>query len=681
MSTTVVSSLNPRWLGKALAPKNLPRLNGLRPVPIPAAKRCLGGVFVMLLFLVAGPAGAQPARLPPSLADSAAEPVRYLGQEQPDKRVYDGALRHAVGVHWFQALRANRTCPPEGGAIGWTYNHQPYLAYWRERFYLQYLSTPKAEHIPPGRTLLQISTNGQDWSPPRVVFPEYSLPEIRGADGHLPAGTPALMHQRMGFYIAPDGRLLTLGFYSYCVDPLPRNGPNRGQGLGRVVREIYPDYTFGPVYFIRYNRHAGWNETNTTFPFYATSPDPGFVAACDALLKDKLVTLQWWEEDRAKDGFYTLDPGNIEPKALSYVQRPDGVVLGVWKAHYALSPDAGQSWTKLVSAPTLSPCGAKTWVQRTDDDLYALVYNHSLTRNNRFPLVVMTSANGRDFDQMLCLHGEVPPRRFAGLYKNAGPQYVRGIEAADAKPPGSYLWNTYSMNKEDLWVTRTPVPIAGTVSRHPQDDFQGVQSLAQLDEWSLYQPQWAPLATVPDPFQSGNRVLEFRDEDPYDYAMAERPFPESSQVRIEFRMLASKVGHGVLEVEVQDRHGRRPLKLRLDEHWLAQDQMARWVNAIPVPERIWLSVRLDLNCATGTYDLVLNGAPVGRAVKFAEPVASVERLVFRTGPYRGDVRAIFVEGEHATLGYTSEDLPGADQRVPLSIYCIDDVRTAALERP
>ncbi|HQO65941.1 MAG TPA: two-component regulator propeller domain-containing protein, partial [Spirochaetales bacterium] len=69
-------------------------------------------------------------------------------------------------------------------------------------------------------------------------------------------------------------------------------------------------------------------------------------------------------------------------------------------------------------------------------------------------------------------------------------------------------------------------------------------------------------------------------------------------------------------------------------------------------------------------------------LEYWDPAAgTVERLVFRTGPYRGDVRALFVEGEHATLGYTSEDLPGADQRVPLSVYYIDDVKTAAVGNP
>ena len=493
-------------------------------------RRTLSAGLILLLMAANAVEGAKP---PPSVAASASEPVRYVGQEQTDKRFYDGALRHAVGVHKYQALRANRTCPPEGGAMGWTYNHQPYLAYGRDRFYLQYLSTAKEEHVPPGRTLLMTSTNGQHWSNPQVIFPEYALPEIKTAEGHLPAGTSAVMHQRMGFFTAPNGRLLTLAFYSFCFDPLPQMGPNRGQGLGRVVREIRPDNTFGPIYFIRYNRHAGWNETNTSFPFYKTSADAGFVAACDALLNDELMTLQWWEEDRATDGFYTIKPEKgVEPKALSYAHRPDGVVLGVWKAHYALSPDEGKSWTKLVGAPTLTPCGAKTWVQRTDDGRYALVYNHSLTRNNRFPLVVMTSDDCRDFADMLCLHGEVPPRRFVGLYKNAGPQYVRGIEEGNGKPPGSYLWNTYSMNKEDIWVSRTRVPLTGTISAPVREVFEDQGTAEELEWWNLYVPKWAPISIVEDPHKAGNHCLELRDEDPYDYALAERTFPEIGRAHV-----------------------------------------------------------------------------------------------------------------------------------------------------
>jgi hypothetical protein len=179
------------------------------------------------------------AKQPPSIDRSASEPVKYTGSDQPDKRFYHGLLRQAVGVHRYQALRANRTNPPERGFVGWTYNHGPNLAYWNGRFFVHYLSNTKEEHKPPGRTLLITSKDGRQWSDPTVVFPKYPLPEIRRGSIRVPAGTFSVMHQRMGFYTAPDGRLLTLGFHSYC--PTPRDGPNKGQGLGRVVREIYED--------------------------------------------------------------------------------------------------------------------------------------------------------------------------------------------------------------------------------------------------------------------------------------------------------------------------------------------------------------------------------------------------------------------------------------------------------
>ncbi|MHC4639878.1 MAG: hypothetical protein ACYTBV_20665 [Planctomycetota bacterium] len=376
------------------------------------------GVLIYLVFLGVF-VDESFGKMPPSIEESASEPVKYVGGVTCDKGYYDGRLRYAIGTHSYAAFRSNRTAAPEGGMVGWTYNHQPYLAYWRGKYYMQYLSDLKEEHGPPGRTLLMTSRDGRKWSDPVVIFPKYRLDRINkkypGAGFvDLPAGTFSVMHQRMGFYIAGNGRLLTLGFYSFCKTP--RNGPNNGQGLGRVVREVYRDGTFGPIYFIRYNRHAGWDESNTKYPFYKDSEDKGFVEACEGLLADKLATLQWWEEDRGKDGFYTIDLGGKEIKALSYCHRPDGVVLGIFKhALAALSGDGGKSWTKIRKCGTLMTNGAKAWVQKTRDRRYALVYNHSATRRNRFPMTVMTSDDCYEFDDLLCLNGECPPMRYQGV--------------------------------------------------------------------------------------------------------------------------------------------------------------------------------------------------------------------------------------------------------------------------
>jgi hypothetical protein len=606
------------------------------------------------------------------------DPVLYVGDRQPDKRFYDGLLPHAVGVHSVQVFRANRSQAPEGGLQGWTYNHAPMLAYWRGRFWLQYLSNPKEEHNAPGRTLITSSKDGYHWDPPRVAFPVIYLPEIEWRGYRIPQGTPAVMHQRMGFYVAPNGRLLTIGFYSYC--PNPRVGPNNGQGIGRVVREIYPDGNFGPIYFIRYNRHAGWDESNTPwFPFYKTSPDSGFIAACDSLLANRLVRLQWWEMEQVyDDSFYTFipPPGEVV-KALCFFHRADGAVVALWKGQRsALSFDEGRTWTPLLRNSTLLDCNAKVWGQRTDDGRYALVYNHSATRRNRFPLVVITGEDGHRLSDMLCVVGEVPPVRYQGLHKNPGPQYIRGIVEGNGDPPGQHLWVTYSMSKEDIWVSRIHVPIAGVEQEKVEETFDGITMVGDLTRWNLYMPQWAPTEIAEDPEGRHGRVLRLVDEEPYDYAVAERVFPETDRAEVRFEVNLVSLGHANLEIEVQSQRGERPLKLRLDSEFLSVD-IGKVENVEPIPIRTgcWYTVKLMIDCAQSKYRLELagDGAAHRREVPFARPVKSVGRLVFRTGPWRGDVRLAVLDGEPGTPGIDQEDLPGADFKVAPSVFLIDDI--------
>jgi len=624
-----------------------------------------------------------------SQEDQLKEPVRYVGKLQPDKYFFDGKLPHAIGVHSYQVFRANRRFPSEGGEIGFTYNHQPYLAYWKGKFYLQFLSGRVQEHAPPTRIMLLTSKDGRRWSKPVVLFPEYELPEIQYKGYTIPAGTKSVMHQRMGFYVAPNGRLLASGFYSFS--PTPRFSPNKGQGIGRVVREIYPDGSFGPIYFIRYNRHAGWDESNTRFPFYKSSPDQGFVEASDSLLANKLMILQWWEEDRGKDGFFPIDPSQVQDedpsareagvttsagagKAFCFYHLEDNKVVGIWKNGYmATSPDNGKNWSPIVKSTTLWTTGAKTWGQRTADGRYALVYNHSATRRNRFPLVVLTSKNGQDFDNMLVVQGEVPPMRYQGIHKNPGPQYVRGIIEGNGNPPGNEMWITYSMNKEDIWVSRIRVPIQGEVNKPVHQDFEKVKSDANLDLWNLYIPRWAPIGIGQE--RNGNHFLILSDEAPFDYAKAERIFPKAKQVLIKFRFRVDELRQGgALFVEVQDAWGNRPVHLRIDQNWLSLDHLKVRIDPLPIKMKSWYSVKLKINVKNRIYDLALNGEWQRKDVPFGEDVNTVQRLVFRTGPYRGDVRKWIAEiGEPKTAGLYREDLPGSDEKVALSLFGIDDM--------
>lgn len=624
----------------------------------------------------------------PAFAD---EPVRYTGEIQPDKTYYDGRLPHAAGVHNIQAFRANRTRPPGVGVTGFTYNHQPYLAYWNGKFYLQYLSALTQEHEPPTNTSVITSVDGYSWSPPRVVFPEYVLPEIRQEGVHIPAGMTAVMHQRMGFYVAPNGRLLTLGFYGFCETP--QNSPNAGNGIGRVVREIHADGTFGPVYFIRYNRHAGFDETNTSFPSYRTSTDAGFLEACESILADKLYTLQWWEEDRATDGFYSIVPDQVADaaefsakivtsagagKAFAWYTRPDGVTVGLWKNQYsALSADRGKTWTPIVQNKTLRTTGAKTWGQRTDDGRYVIVYNHSATMVNRFPTTALVGTDGHLFDTILCLQGEVPPRRYRGQYKGAGQHYFRGITEGNGNPPGDHLWIVNSMNKEDIWISRSTLPLTGSETAHLAEGFENVATISDLARWTLHLPQWAPTRIVTEP-GSTNRVLELRDEEPYDMAVAERVFPASERLNVRFRVQARQVAQGATcEIEVQSQRHHRPMRLKINGAWLSYDHGRRTGEQIRITPQRWYDVELDLDCATQSYSLHIDGVLIQEKIPFTEQTPNLERIVFRTGPWNGFVPSQLIEVSRIERpsGLDYEDLPGADTPVAPTVLWIDDLTT------
>ena len=594
---------------------------------------------------------------------TAGEPVRYVGHAQVDA-THEGGLPLVVGAKSWQALRANRMYPEQADDFGWTYNHAPMLAYWRGRFWLEYLSGPVHENKGYSHTLVMSSADGMNWEKPREVFPVYRLPD----------GTAAQVHQRMGFYVAPNdsrdgsgaGRLLVLGFYG-----LP-NHPNDGRGVGRVVREIHADGTFGPVYFIRYNAHNGWSGQNTDFPLYTASPDAGFKQACSALLANRLMTLQWWEEDRAKDGFYP-EMGQVL-KAFSFYHRKDGAVVGLWKSSWAaLSSDDGRTWSNPVKAPTLVMAEGKVWGQRTSDGRYALVYNPRRDNRHRWPLALVTGEDGVRFDELLTLQGEVPPRRFNGLDKAYGPQYVRGIEEGNGTPPGNAFWVTYSMNKDDIWISRVPTPVRSTVGQPVRDDFDR-GTLEELP-WNLYSPRWANIRLADLP-SATNRSLELNDRDPADYARAVRIFPASKQAVVRFKVLAKQSDHGRLEIELLDRQGYRPpIRIVFDEtgrvRALDGNRMEP-VSLVRYVANVWYDIVVRFDVAKESFDIEIDHLPVLTGAEFLDPVPSLERISFRTGEFRTSPTL----RDQKSPG---EDFPGADEPVPAATFHLDDLSVAATE--
>ena len=118
------------------------------------------------------------------------------------------------------------------------------------------------------------------------------------------------------------------------------------------------------------------------------------------------------------------------------------------------------------------------------------------------------------------------------------------------------------------------------------------------------------------------------------------------------------------EIDLLDGAGLRPVRLAFGEDghlWALHE--GQWMDGGVYTAGQWHQFELEIprdpnadRCAV-TVD---GKSPLPRPAFFTDPVKTVERLSFRTGPYRD-------------RGFGGRDLPGADQKVPVASFLVDDV--------
>lgn len=560
----------------------------------------------------------------------------YVGNIHPNSDYFHGQIPYAKGVHLVQAARANRAHPELDDLTGHTYKHAPDLAWFHGKFYIQYLTNPVHEHGGAGVSVLVSSEDGRRWGNPRISFPEYWIPacEVTDAkgrhhvfDGHI----PAFMHQRMGFYYAQNGVMLVSGFYGWSPEMWMTNWDC--YGIGRVVRRLYPDGSLGEIYFIHVNWQGGWSWEQLKYPWFEESQDEEFVAACRELLSNPLAMQQWAEEHGDGDPFIRVKhPEGGTYQAFCWYHRSSTQVVGLWKHSFvSVSSDGGESWEKPVKSPSLVMSGQKIWGCRTGDGRFALVYDPTLETQHRFPLCVVTSEDGISFDHMLLLHGEVPPIRYAGFCKDLGPQYMRGICEGLPRPDGD-LYLTYSVNKEDIWFARVPVPVSGV---QETDLCENRFTEEVLRSWNLYQPLWAEIRPTDD----GRLLVE--DREPYDYARLVRLLPKSDKIQLRIKLCVERLTEGKsFQVELCNEKHQVAVRILfreggvLNQRTVCELGLGRWKPG----EETELCIQAD--CNRFVYTVMLDGRPVtdGRGqqaeFRFMAAVNEIAEISFRTGEPR-----------------------------------------------
>lgn len=230
------------------------------------------------------------------------------------------------------------------------------------------------------------------------------------------------------------------------------------------------------------------------------------------------------------------------------------------------------------------------------------------------------------------------------MHKRIGPQYFGGIIEVTGNPPGDDARVVHIMNKEDIWISKIRVPITGSVEEEVNQDCEELDNIGDLDLCNIFNTQWTPSSILNDPFDNKNKCLELKDDDPCDYA------------------------------KVQDQKGNRPIRLRFESDWLNFDigtQKAEYVHA--VEKQKWYNVKVNVNCDSQSYSVNVDCKLVAEKISFDVETESLERIEFRTGPYRGMVSPVMAHTQYAIAGYETEDLPGSEVKSIKSAYLINDV--------
>jgi hypothetical protein len=463
---------------------------------------------------------------------------------------------------------------------------------------------------------------------------------------------------------------------------------------GYALREVREGLDYGDVYFIADNLDL-YPRESLPFPYYTASTDDVFLRDCEALRADKLVTLSWWEAIRPENFHFPQDLVDYAKvhsrsfaKAAAFYHRLDNKTVVLWKKSYAaVSANEGTTWTEPVSLKTLGRGYDKVWAERTSDGKFGVSWTpphtaHSASIPNgespRYPLIVSSGSDGITFDlDMINVNPEVT-RRYYGRNKNYGPSnYQRGLLEGNTDPvPGGDMWLAYSMSKEDIWVSRIPMPITGFVSQHVNDTFEDMTPSGIVKNWNIFSPKWAPVRvnSFSSSSEAETKVLELRDADPNDFAKAERTFPQSKHVTLSVRVRPGQTDSRLdIDVWSHTKGAYRPVRMWFDYsgEFMALSGCTAAKGFMQYTAKTWYKLDVSIDVQAQKFTVSVNGELLVQGAKFclenrSAVVEPVERLIFRTGPWRG----VDVVGKE----------PGTDKLLAEeAVWYIDDVFTRSLE--
>ena len=364
------------------------------------------------------------------------------------------------------------------------YSHAPMLAHDGVRLFASWKNTHEDEDAPGERILFSQSVDGLHWTPsvndpPATLFPNMSTAATPSA---LFVGPPLFVSGRMYAAASP---------HQYCLYPAPDKSADM-----LLLRRVFPDAlgSLGPIFWSTSTIPRGFelaSELNNVTVFThmdaqvqadvalltnASAYGADFMPCATTTLSQKCEACaggcQRWEEAPSEIIFerthYTVGPADARngyPQVL------------LWRANSAtnntlwasVKESAAAAWSAVVPTDIPNqPANINAGVLPSSGRRY-MALNPCASRD---PLVLATSRDGLQWDTAMAVAtcADLAPDRAACRRRNPGRStgtglaYPQVLVLADPALPHSVqgMWLIWSNNKEDIYVTRSPIPAASS---------------------------------------------------------------------------------------------------------------------------------------------------------------------------------------------------------------------------
>lgn len=322
------------------------------------------------------------------------------------------------------------TATPEMG----TFNHHPYITYFKGVFYAIWDIHIRDENAAGQHGLLRRSTDqGKTWTPVEVLFPppdkivpvseEANITRFQNADG----------------FAVVDDKLYAVT----SVDEYRRTSNGRRRiNIGQLCRSLHPEGSLGKIFWLLPEAP----EPVPDFPAYPAG-DPSLVEKIINYFRQpgNIIQLRYGPEGH--------HPTSDDNHRLSEPVPAYKLTDGTWVRMYR---DTGEKNARKKNARAREESKSRrNYASFSFDDGQVYVINNvlplSTKKGGRSLLGISLSQDGLNFDRVAVIRFIALPKRYKGRAKSIGYAYPHSFVVEDN------LWVIYSVNKEDIQLTRIPL--------------------------------------------------------------------------------------------------------------------------------------------------------------------------------------------------------------------------------